>query len=884
MSDAGSPGSGSPGSGYGTPGSGSGSGPSSRRPSEPRFTPGPAPRRTPAGTPRGSSEVRRWEGSPLPFEFDDATLPPSAFGGSGGMGGMTPPPAGGPPAGGSDAIELGEVLAILRRRAWLIVLCVALGIGLAWALAQRQSTVYTATAVIRVEDPTSQVSEQISWNWYGSRGGTDPVLSTLEVLKSRALLGELVDREGLRLAPVEGPLARSDLTVFQVGEFALPDTFTVRLDADAFAATSTRTGESVRARYGEAVGFGEVRFTVPARPASAAAGSAAAPAILAVQARDQTIGWIGRTLSYQIRPETNIVDIQFTSPDPELARRVVNQAVQVFATVTLDQARRNNQRRRVFLEEQLAQADSTLRESQDRLSDFRSAEQVSSTQSRAAAQQTGLLGIEMRREELAADRSTYNALLSGIRTAEAGDMARRLESIAASPEVAGNPIVGSLYGQLLTYETERQALTSGPWGLSDRNPDVARLDQQIATTRGRLEGAIRSHLDAVDARLAALDDLRTRQASQVASLPRAEAEEARLIQQVQSVQRTAEQLRDEFYRAQIAEAVQEGPIEILDPATGAAASEGAGLGVMLALGLILGGMTGSGGAFLLEMLNTTMRRREDVESVLQVGMVGTIPRLPRQKLRLKSGKRRKGGPSAAGVAAGLPEAQAPGAELVTYHQGRSGHAESFRTLRTNLLFQADGEPIRTLVVSSAIPGEGKTTTASNLAVAYAQQGLRVLLVDCDLRKPRVNELFRIERKPGATELVLGQASLRETVHAFEAVENLYILPAGQLPPNPTELLGGNRMREVLNTLREEFEIVILDTPPLSGGADGAILGAMVDGVLLVVRAGQTDREQVRHAGRQLATVGANLLGAVMNDPDGEGERYGRYAYQYEYYG
>ena len=809
---------------------------------------------------------RPWQGSPVPFEFVEAPL--------GGSGGSGTPPTSGPPASPQDAdtMELAQVLAILRRRAWLVLLCVVAGAGLAWALAQRQSPVYTATAVIRVDDPTSQVSDQISWNWYGSRGGTDPVLSTLEVLKSRALLGELVDREGLRLAPVDGPLTRADLTVFQVGEFALPDTFTVRLLPDAFETASTRTGQSARARYGDAVTFGEVRFTVPDRGGEAGNG----PAILAVQERDQAIGWVRGSLDFQIRPETNIVDIQFTTSDPALAQRVVNQAVQVFASLTLDQARRNNQRRRLFLEEQLAQADSTLRESQDRLSEFRSAEQVSSTQNRAAAQQSGLLSIEMRREELAADRSTYNALLTGIRSAEAGDMARRLEAIAASPEVAANPIVGSLYGQLMEYETERQQLTSGPWGLSERNPDVARLDQQIATTRGRLEGAIRSHLDAVDARLAALDDLRGRQASQVASLPRAEAEEARLIQQVQSVQRTTEQLRDEFYRAQIAEAVQEGPIEILDPATGASASQGAGLRVMLALGLLLGGMTGSGGAFLLEMLNTTMRRREDVESVLQVGMVGPIPKLPKQRLALKASKRPKD--SAA------PEGQAPGSELVTYHQGRSGQAESFRTLRTNLLFQGSVEPIHTLVVSSAVPGEGKTTTASNLAVAYAQQGLRVLLVDCDLRKPRMNELFRVPRKPGVTELVLGQVSLGHAVQAFEAVENLYLLPAGQLPPNPTELLGGNRMREVLATLREEFDIVILDTPPLSGGADGAILGAMVDGVILVVRAGQTDREQVRHAGRQLATVGANLLGAVMNDPDGEGKRYGSYAYQYEYYG
>ncbi len=794
----------------------------------------------------------------LRFVFDDRQPPPHR---------LEPP---------NDTIELAELIQILRRRLWLVLVCILLGGGLAWFLHQRQTPTYRAQAVIRVDDPRAQMSDRLAaLGQGGTRRYVDPVLSAMQLLESSAVLGQIVDQEGLRLAPFEGALRHADLVGVEVGEFALPDTFTVAFGPEGIEVSSTRLAETRSARYGEPVAFGEVRFAVRAPPEESGR-----EARLHLIDRQRAINWIGDNLSSEARWDTNIVDVQFTASDPELAQRVVNQAVRVFAARSTDDARREQQRRRIFLEEQLAQADSTLREAQNTLSDFRSREQVSSSQARAAAQQSGLMGVEMRREELAADRSTYRQLLDGIQSESGAELGRRLEAIAASPEVAGNPVVSSLFSQLIEYETEREALTSGPGALSVRNPDVARLDQQIATTRGRLDNAIRSHMDAVDARLSALDDLRTRQAAQVAQMPQAEAEEARLIQQVASIQRTVEQLRDEFYQARIAEAVQEGPIEIVDEAHPPSASERAGLPVMLTLGLMLGFMVGGGGAFMLEMLNTTVRRREDLEDALRVQMVGAIPKLPGQKLKILPA-RTKG---AAVPAAPAGNGQAPAGDLVTYHNTRSVQAESYRTLRTNLLFQKNGGRIRSLVVTSAVPGEGKTTTASNLAVTYAQQGMRVLLVDCDLRKPRLNELFRIERKPGLTELVMGEVGPDEAIRAFYPIENLWLLPAGQLPPNPTELLGGNRTREVLNSLREEFEVLILDTPPLAGGADGAILGAAVDGVLMVVRAGSTDRDQVRQAGRQLHTVGAHIVGAVMNDPEGEGERYGRYYYQQDYYG
>ncbi|MGH7634059.1 MAG: CpsD/CapB family tyrosine-protein kinase, partial [Gemmatimonadaceae bacterium] len=223
-----------------------------------------------------------------------------------------------------------------------------------------------------------------------------------------------------------------------------------------------------------------------------------------------------------------------------------------------------------------------------------------------------------------------------------------------------------------------------------------------------------------------------------------------------------------------------------------------------------------------------------------------------------------------------------GASLVTVSDGRSGSSEAFRTLRTNLIFSQAVQTLRVMVVTSPSPQDGKTTTVANLAVTFAQQGMRVVIVDCDLRRARLHTLFRTSREPGLTQLLLGQAAegdvMRQTF-----VDGLSFISAGTLPPNPSELLGGTRMHDLIVSLASQFEVVLLDTPPVHAAADSLILGKMSDGVLLVLRAGHTERASALDAIHRLTSIGVRVVGAVLNDPDHKVPQYSGY-YYYDYSG
>jgi len=216
-------------------------------------------------------------------------------------------------------------------------------------------------------------------------------------------------------------------------------------------------------------------------------------------------------------------------------------------------------------------------------------------------------------------------------------------------------------------------------------------------------------------------------------------------------------------------------------------------------------------------------------------------------------------------------------KLVTLADPRSPVAEAYRSLRTNLEFSSLDKPLRTMIVTSAAPEEGKSTVLANLAVVMAQAGKQVILADCDLRRPVLHEIFGVSNHRGLTTALLDDSAAELPLRDTE-VPGLRLLPSGPLPPNPAELLGSRRMAELIQTLRDQAEVVLFDAPPVIAVTDAAILASKVDGVLLVINAGVTRREHAQRAKAALERVNARLVGTVLNNVELDMSLYGYYSH------
>lgn len=203
-------------------------------------------------------------------------------------------------------------------------------------------------------------------------------------------------------------------------------------------------------------------------------------------------------------------------------------------------------------------------------------------------------------------------------------------------------------------------------------------------------------------------------------------------------------------------------------------------------------------------------------------------------------------------------------------------AEAYRSLRTNIQYSSFDKKYQTLVVTSANPGEGKTTVAGNLALALAQGESKVLLVDCDMRRPSVHKKFRISNTYGISDLLVGNKKMESVAHKYN--DNLSIVPAGKIPPNPAEMLASKAMTAFLEEMKNYFDYIVLDTPPLQAVADAQILSTKVDGSLIVVRAGVTKKDAVHNAVSIINKVNGNIIGTVLNAADNSKDKY------YYYYG
>jgi polysaccharide biosynthesis transport protein len=732
-------------------------------------------------------------------------------------------------------VRLEDLLSTLRRRLRLVIGVAAAAAAAGGVVGYLRGPVYRAVAVIRLSDPRRALTGGVVLDPASAdERFSDPLLSQVQLLTSRAVAGAVVDS-----MPVLRVLPTRSLPPSLLGEVAVaadsgPTAFQLAFGPDSFAVHGPSGQRS--AAYGTAVESRGIRFAVLHRPE-------VSKAQLVVVGREVAISRLLAFVRVRPRIRTDIVDVSYSAPDPRFAQQVVNRVVDIFRSTSAEAGQQQSRRRREFLEGQLKVNDSLLADARQALTAFR--QRAGSYGSREALEreQIGLAGVEMQRQQLEAERRTDAGLLVALR--DSSTSRRALQTALATPGVTTSPAVTQLSTQLFQYQRARDSLASR----SASHPDLPRFNQLIASTEADLlqavQAAVQSSIGALDGRIGAMNDLRTRQRQ----LSATDAEEARLTERVDNAQKVADELRLEYQKAGIAEAVTVGQVEIVDHAALPAKPAGVGLPEQVALGLLLGLMLGAAGAFLAERLGSSIARRIQVEQ-LGMSVLGVVTHVERDA-------KKKGGKSADAV------------------------IEAFRGIRLTLVNEYDTPGPIVVTVTSPGSGDGKSFVSSNLALAFAYAKQRTLLVDADLRRGALHRVLNRLRQPGLTDFLGGDAS-REAVLQTTSYPSLDFLASGSRRSDAPELLGSPAMADLATSLRATYDVIVLDSAPLGAGVDALALATLAGNLLMVLRLGRTDRELAEAKLEMVRRLPLRLLGAVLNDVR-DGSEYRAYAYYMDGY-
>jgi capsular exopolysaccharide synthesis family protein len=554
---------------------------------------------------------------------------------------------------------------------------------------------------------------------------------------------------------------------------------------------------------------------------------------------------------------SRVVRIAVEDVDPKRAALLANEVAEAYLAENLSLRLKTTEGASAWLEERLSELGTRANTSELDLFKFkRGADMLSMTiEGKSGAQQQSTA-------KQAYDR--YMAELIGVRTKMAAlqarvDSMRQLRK-SASPESehwaeglteAGEGPLRELRNQVLAQRTACVEL-SGRY--LPEHPKMQECQQKLAVVQQELRHSLDNLVRGAETDLAAaqanernlllLVDKAKAEAFQVTEK---EIAYEKLQREAENDQRLYEMVLKRFKELELSGLLRTSNVRVLDAAipNGVPVRPNTRSAVMLFV--LLGLMGGVALALGLEFLDASVASRADVEERLGLSFIGAMP-----PLRSEDGG---------------------SADLFIHRHPRSPAAEMCRAIRTNLLFMSPDKPFRTVVVSSAGPSEGKSTAVINLGMVMAQTGTRVLLMDTDMRRPRLHRAFGLPDDVGVSSLVVGEGSLERAIKSTD-VPNLFVLPCGPLPPNPAELLHARAFAELLEKLKERYDCILLDSPPLGPVSDALVLAKQSDGILLVLKAGGTHREQAKRAIRSLRDVKARIIGALLNHVEVKGGRYG----------
>ncbi|HWQ31392.1 MAG TPA: polysaccharide biosynthesis tyrosine autokinase [Blastocatellia bacterium] len=591
------------------------------------------------------------------------------------------------------------------------------------------------------------------------------------------------------------------------------------------------------------------------------------------------VGVLADGLEASIVEDTRMISISFKHTDPAMAALVADAIAKSFIVRNY---RNKNQRfsdTSTWLNTRTRELKAKVEEAEKRLADYTSSHEIFSTDGKEnlTIEKLGKLHAEATRAET--ERILKQSLYEEVRAGR----------VAQLPEAFADPRTAALQTRLGELATT-SAMYVGKYGPDNPRTiavqkEVVALQKQIEESRATLADRLRA-----DYERAARDEQSLRQAlerakAETAQQNRASFEFSVLKQEVE----TAKSLYTDFLQKTNQVNIQVGDqrsnnnnITIIEPAVVPGSPISPNRPRTILTGLIFSLMAGIGLALLIEMLNNTIKNVEDVDRFLGLPALAVIPAVSTRRLSLfmnRSGSETEGlSIRETGRVIKIPQDRFTRDRISRNH---SLMTEAYCSLRTSVMLSTAGGPPKITLVTSSQPGEGKSTTAVNMGISMAQLGGLVLIIDADLRRPTVHKILKRDRTRGLSTWLSGSVELDELIQPLE-IPNLWFLPCGSIPPNPAELLSSMRMREMLKTLSQRFDHIIIDSPPVINVSDAVILSTLADGVILIIHAGKSKRSIVQRARRELSNVGARVFGVVLNRVDLKGEGYDDY-YYYRYH-
>ncbi len=575
-------------------------------------------------------------------------------------------------------------------------------------------------------------------------------------------------------------------------------------------------------------------------------------------AESQQANSLSGMLTIEPVKSSSLVKITFTTPSPSLSARLANAWAKAFIDQSLEFKYNAATQATEWLSKQLQEVLTKLEQSEATLHAFANEKGILTIGEKKDIVTTKLADLSEALTKAQGERITKEALYRQ-------SQGMGFESI---PVVLENVLISNMKTEYYKLDSEYQRLNET---FKPDYPKMVRMREGMNQLKRRLDTEVRRAVDAIKQEYEAavrkeklLQEAVNDQRHLAVKMNHDFARYDILKREVDTNRQLYASLLERQKQAGISQGLATSNVQIVDMAEPPMAPFSPNTSRKLLLGALLGLTVGIGIAFFFDYLDNTVKSPEDLERALGIPSLALIPALSPMTSRKAIEGDQNGKPVF---------------ELIAHRDLRSILTEAFRGLRTSILFSSPGSPPKSILFTSAQPGEGKTGLSINTAIILSQSGSTVLLIDGDMRRPMCHKFLQVQPKPGLSDYLTGHADLVSVIKQT-SLSHLYFLPAGTIPVNPAELLGSSRMKEVVDLFSQRFDYIIIDSPPVLGVADALILSTVAKGVILVVRAGYTPREMIHRACKNLLELNAPILGTVLNDLDTRGNGY---PYYYNYY-